>query len=328
MDTRTTRSVRRLLTLALLAAAAAVVAETQSLGRLPADAGRIQPATVRAEAAGSEEGAASVDPDAAHARIAAHLARVEAELRASDIAHLNAAQQAARRRNLDILREYRLHGVFPINHDFPGQRQPYFVDDYGTPCAMAYLIARSGRLDIVDRVARTKNNALIAELASDPELVAWLDSAGLSADEAGRIQPKYDHQPPSEPDPNAASTAYGLATVAATGFNLATTLWNAQGWSEPSRTAGALGIAGGALSLGLGAAHIGGAGQSQSLAAWNVAVGLVASTLGVRAVLAGPRPSPERAASGDLAYPRRASLEAAPTFSADGGAGMAFRLSF
>ncbi|HEX7336720.1 MAG TPA: nuclear transport factor 2 family protein, partial [Gemmatimonadales bacterium] len=74
---------------------------------------------------------------------------------------------------------------------FPDRAMPFFRDSDGVPCAMAYLIDRSGRADLVDRVALTRNNAFIAELADDPDLRAWLDSAGLSVAEAARIQPGY-----------------------------------------------------------------------------------------------------------------------------------------
>jgi hypothetical protein len=56
---------------------------------------------------------------------------------------------------------------------------------------MAYLIERSGRRDLVHRIASTQNNAFIAELANDRELRGWLDSVGLSVTEAARIQPTY-----------------------------------------------------------------------------------------------------------------------------------------
>ena len=68
---------------------------------------------------------------------------------------------------------------------------PFFRDGHGAFCAMAYLIERSGRRDLVDRIASTRNNAFIAELANDPALRVWLDSVGLSVTEAARIQPTY-----------------------------------------------------------------------------------------------------------------------------------------
>ena len=72
---------------------------------------------------------------------------------------------------------------------------PFFRDDRGVLCAMAYLIDRSGRRDLVDRVAATRNNAFIAELADDSALRAWLDSVGFSVTEAARVQPSYPPAP-------------------------------------------------------------------------------------------------------------------------------------
>src|SRR2546426_9539915 len=126
------------------------------------------------------------------ARIRAHLDSVERELRAKDVSPLTPTQRAARLRNLAILHVYWIRGVFPQNTDFPGQRVPYFIDRYGTRCAMAYLIEQSGGGDFVARVAATNNNARIPELKHDAELVAWLAENGLTLAEAAWIQPSYD----------------------------------------------------------------------------------------------------------------------------------------
>jgi hypothetical protein len=125
------------------------------------------------------------------ARVRTHLATVEAELRSKDVSALAPAQREARLRNLDVLHEYWLHGVFPVNTDFPGRRVPYFVDRYGTRCAMAYLIDQSGRGDLVARIAAHHNNAYIRDLEDDVELGAWLRDNGFTAAEAARIQPAY-----------------------------------------------------------------------------------------------------------------------------------------
>jgi hypothetical protein len=85
----------------------------------------------------------------------------------------------------------RERGRFPKNRDFPGQRVPYFIDADGTRCAMAHLIECAGDSGLVARVARTRNNARVRELADDPELVAWLDRNGITLREAARIQPQY-----------------------------------------------------------------------------------------------------------------------------------------
>jgi len=125
------------------------------------------------------------------ARVRTHLATVEAELRTKDVSALTPAQRQARVRNLDVLHEYWVHAVFPVNTDFPGRRVPYFVDRYGTRCAMAYLIEQAGRGDLVARIAATHNNAYVHDLQDDPELSAWLRTNGLTAAEAARIQPSY-----------------------------------------------------------------------------------------------------------------------------------------
>jgi len=122
--------------------------------------------------------------DAETTRVRTRLASVEQHLRRTDVSRLTPAQRAARARNLDVLHAYWVRGVFPMNTDFPGERMPYFVDRYGTRCAMAYLIEQSGHGDLVARVAATNNNARIRELKSDPELVAWLRDNGLTAAEA------------------------------------------------------------------------------------------------------------------------------------------------
>src|SRR2546426_9864662 len=116
---------------------------------------------------------------AEQARIRAHLDSVERELRAKDVSLLAPGQREARLRNLDVLHGYWVRDVFPQNTDFPGQRVPYFIDRFGTRCAMAYVIEQSDGGDLVTRVAATHNNERILELKHDPELVAWLADNGL-----------------------------------------------------------------------------------------------------------------------------------------------------
>ena len=65
---------------------------------------------------------------------------------------------------------------------------PFFRDSRGVLCAMAYLIARSGRVDLVDRIAAQQNNAFIAEPAGDKTGALarqrWTHRRGSSADSA------------------------------------------------------------------------------------------------------------------------------------------------
>jgi hypothetical protein len=129
-------------------------------------------------------------------RLRAHFDSVLGELSSRDVSNLRSPQQAARAELIRALAGYRDADRFPHNHDFPGERVPYFRDDHGTLCAMAYLVAATGRQDLVDAVAKGRNNAYIPELAADARLSAWLDSVGLTVAEAARIQPTYDGRPP------------------------------------------------------------------------------------------------------------------------------------
>ncbi len=124
-------------------------------------------------------------------RLRAHFDSVNVELREATPRMLRPAQRMARLRLMAWLREYRDAGVFPANDRF-AVPTPFFVDHRGVRCAMGELLHRSGRDDIVRDVRRTRNNADIAQLVDDPRLVAWLDSVGMTAVEAARVQPSYD----------------------------------------------------------------------------------------------------------------------------------------
>jgi len=228
------------------------------------------------------------DPAAAEtARIRTHLATVEHALRASDVTHLTPAQRAARARNLDVLHAYWTAGAFPKNTDFPGQRMPYFVDRYGTRCAMAYLIEQSGRGDLVARVAATNNNARIRELKGDPELVAWLDANGLTAAEAARIQPAYGNPPPLPPAP--ASEGYKTATAVSVGLNATALVLNATRTGLSPRLTGAIGILMGMSGVAVGVPNVDEAGQRRTLGYVNTGIGAVSVVFGAYRLAVGPR---------------------------------------
>ena len=125
------------------------------------------------------------------ARLRAHFRAVLAELHAREVGHLPEATRARRARLIAELERYARAGRFPRNLDFPAARMPYFVDAFGTRCAMAHLIESTGESGLVARVAATANNALVRELEADLALGAWLDAFGLTAAEAARIQPSY-----------------------------------------------------------------------------------------------------------------------------------------
>jgi hypothetical protein len=127
-------------------------------------------------------------------RIQGHLLDVEGVLRRRATDDLSASQRERRNTALNWLREYRERGEFPRNHTHADARVPVFVDEHGTPCAVAYLLQRSGREDLVREIASADNNVYAWELAGDARFSEWLDETGLTLGEAARIQPQYgDH---------------------------------------------------------------------------------------------------------------------------------------
>lgn len=237
------------------------------------------------------------------ARIEAHLAAVERELRARDVGDLTVEQRQARARHIEVLREYREAGAFPRNTDIGDRSAPYFVDRAGTLCAMAYLIAKSGHASLVERVANARNNAYIAELANDAELLEWLRSAGLTIDEAARIQPMYQPLPPLPDERDYVTARYAVGSALAAGVGGASIALNLTGDNArpAAKLYGILGMAAGSIGLAMGASRLGDDGGRGDLALMSTAIGAVSTAIGAHALIRHSRRAPaatERAARG------------------------------
>lgn len=185
-------------------------------------------------------------------RIRTHFDSVLTELSARDLSALTGAQRTRRANVVQTLGAYRDAGVFPHNYDFPGRAVPYFVDrETGTLCAVANLLASTGRRDIVDRVARANNNVWVAELASDSAFVDWLDANGLTLAEAARIQVPYV-QPVSKAE-EVRNATFVVAAPLALGGAAVTSIWNAVGNADGhSRVVTTLGLATGVTAVAAG----------------------------------------------------------------------------
>jgi len=129
-------------------------------------------------------------------RVRAHLERVERDLWSNSQLDLTPEQWAARESVLEDLRRYIEAEAYPIN-DRHDRMTPIFIDPLGNRCAMAALIEASGHGELVQRVARDHNLAYIDDLGGDAELRDWLQSFGLTLDEAATIQPGYTPPPDS-----------------------------------------------------------------------------------------------------------------------------------
>ncbi|MEK7253991.1 MAG: hypothetical protein AAB316_04550, partial [Bacteroidota bacterium] len=126
-------------------------------------------------------------------RIQTHLRLVEQILLQREPANLAASQKANRAKRLDELHQYWQTGKFPRN-TFHAVRQPYFVDNQGTPCAVGYLLLRTGEQALVSRVSKNDNYAYVRELQKYPELPAWAQANGFALEELAWIQPGYPPQ--------------------------------------------------------------------------------------------------------------------------------------
>ena len=218
-------------------------------------------------------------------RLRAHFDQVDVELRARDVSLLSPGQRANRAKLIAWLRDYREAGEFPLNDKFAGA-VPFFRDSKGTLCAMAYLIDRSGRGDIVNAVASTRNNAYIRELVDDRNLVRWLDTWGLTAAEAARIQPAYGgnpccYIPPGDVNQNRVDANYALLSMGLGGSSLGTLGFNL---FSPSRTSGAAGVLAGTAAIIAGLAHADDLGDRR-VARANVVAGSLAMIGGMRGLL-------------------------------------------
>lgn len=218
---------------------------------------------------------------------------------------------------------------------------------------MAYLIARSGHADLVERIAGSHNNAYVPDLANDPELIAWLDDAGLTPQEAARIQPSY--QGPYFEAEEAVETSYVIGRLAASGLaGLGVGLNFPGDDASPSRWRSGVGVAGGALAVVLGARDVNDDSDLRtSVGIANLGLGLASMGLSIRSFLriddsavAGPEQVSERSAprpagglAGDLARERSASarrsagmhIHAAPWLSAAAdhwAPGLSLRMTF
>lgn len=122
---------------------------------------------------------------------------------ARDLERWKQALAGARLYAITRLREYRAAGRFPHNHRILG-RTPTFIDERGTPCAVGYLMQRSGHQALASQIAATDNHVYIEQIKTGPAL-DWILFSGLTQEECATIQPSYHWRPqpvPARPAPD------------------------------------------------------------------------------------------------------------------------------
>ena len=214
-------------------------------------------------------------------RLQHHFDSVDVELRSRNVSSLDEMQLVRRAQLVSWLRDYRDAATFPTNDRF-STPTPFFRDKNGVLCAMAYLIDRSGRSDIVNKVAATRNNAYIRELADDPALIAWLDSSGLSVAEAARIQPTYGGDDVIIDDDDHVADADAIAAIGLSSFSLASAAVNVV---KPSYFSGFLGIVAGTASIIAGANWLDENDGTKKIGSVTIGIGAASLGAGIYGVL-------------------------------------------
>lgn len=127
-------------------------------------------------------------------RIKSHLRSVHELVTAFKPTGLTSQQLINRKRGLIALKKYIEAKNFPQNHDFPGIRIPYFIDEHGTPCAVAHIMIESGFESLARKISGL-NNHIYLDQVDDSEVAKWVANSGFSLDELRLIQPSYAYRP-------------------------------------------------------------------------------------------------------------------------------------
>ncbi len=147
-------------------------------------------------------------------RIQRHLLEVENLLRRSNVNSDSPEAMQKRSQMLDVLHVYALKGKFPVNTHHSA-RQPYFIDEFGTHCAVGYLVKESGFPEISLAISKTQNYAYVAQIQSK-ELLQWCVDFGFTLDELALIQPGY---PPTQSYSQVGGGTNGSVTCSKTHSN-------------------------------------------------------------------------------------------------------------
>ena len=120
-----------------------------------------------------------------------HLSLVEKTLREKQLTALSRTQGKLREEGLDILHNYMVVGVFPINNVKP-YLTPIFIDRMNTACAVGHIMIETGFGKIARKIDRQNELGYVYQLDKlYPELRIWANKYGFTVDELAWIQPTY-----------------------------------------------------------------------------------------------------------------------------------------
>src|SRR5512139_657623 len=114
-------------------------------------------------------------------------ARVALPMRvAPDRAAVKKALEKRRAKNLAAFRAYRKAGVYPHNTVRPGPLNVW-IDTDGHLCAAATMIAKDGKLKLVEETGKTNNQIRLLNV-TEGALLDWMLTSGFTLEEIDRIQ--------------------------------------------------------------------------------------------------------------------------------------------
>lgn len=126
-----------------------------------------------------------------NALLRTHMFMVEKRLRNTTIEQ-SAALNKERNLLLDALHQYGVASLFPKNTHHPNERRAYFIDDYGTHCAVGNLIRVTGNDALARRIASEYNYELLRDIHTEG-LSNWQKSSGITMDELALVQVLYEY---------------------------------------------------------------------------------------------------------------------------------------
>jgi hypothetical protein len=127
-----------------------------------------------------------------HQLIQLHLQLVETVLRNKDVSKLTEQQRFNRIQHLNNLHHYWNTYIYPINNKI-AKRNPVFIDDYNTFCAVGYLMKTSGYESLARSIAAGQNLSYLLDIKA-PGLNEWVGNSGLTQEELAWIQPGYIYE--------------------------------------------------------------------------------------------------------------------------------------
>lgn len=90
---------------------------------------------------------------------------------------------------LTLLNNYIKRGIFPQNYETLN-RNPIFIDIHQTPCAVAYLLQKTGETKLAEEINKSSHLSYIKDIKNE-ELELWVEKHGLTLEHLAMIQPAY-----------------------------------------------------------------------------------------------------------------------------------------